>query len=130
VVNESIHQSKPRPESHTLLCDNIFLIDMSCVSKRIMTNRHLKIFPGLLVYNFLKFPYEKRSRDSVGITATGYGLYDKRSRSSSPGRKKNFLVSTSSRSVLKPAQPSFQWVLGALSLGVKRPGVKLTTHPN
>jgi hypothetical protein len=45
-----------------------------------------------------------RSRDSsVGI-ATGYGL-DERDRSSSPGRFKNFHVSTSSRPVLGFTQP-------------------------
>jgi hypothetical protein len=29
---------------------------------------------------------------------------------------------------LGPIQPPIQWVLGALSLGVKWPGMKLTTH--
>jgi hypothetical protein len=41
---------------------------------------------------------------------------------SSPGRIENFLISTSSRPVLGPTQPSLQWVPGALFLGVKRPG--------
>jgi hypothetical protein len=40
-------------------------------------------------------------------------------RSSSPGRGKNFLFSMSSRWVLGPTQPAIQWVLVALSLGVK-----------
>jgi hypothetical protein len=35
---------------------------------------------------------------------------------------------TASRTALGPTQPPIQWVPGALSLGVKRPGVKLTTH--
>jgi hypothetical protein len=35
---------------------------------------------------------------------------------------------TSSRPALGPTQPPIQWVPGALSLGVKRRGVKLTTH--
>jgi hypothetical protein len=39
-----------------------------------------------------------------------------------------FLIDTVSRPVLGPIQPPIQWVPGALSLGVKRPGVKLTTH--
>jgi hypothetical protein len=34
---------------------------------------------------------------------------------------KNFLFSTSSRPVLEPTQPPFQWVPGALSPGLKRP---------
>jgi hypothetical protein len=51
-----------------------------------------------------------------------------RDRSSSPGRAKNFLFTTSSRPVLNPTQPPIQWIPGALSPGVKRRGVKLTTH--
>jgi hypothetical protein len=38
------------------------------------------------------------------------------------------LFTTRSRPALGPTQPPIQWVLGALSLGIKRPGVKLTTH--
>jgi hypothetical protein len=45
-----------------------------------------------------------------------------RGRSSSPGRVKNFLFSTSSRPAVGPTQPPIQWVRGALSPGVKRPG--------
>jgi hypothetical protein len=41
-------------------------------------------------------------------------------RSSSPGKVKNFLFSTS-RPVLGPTQPPIQWVPGALSPGVKQP---------
>jgi hypothetical protein len=33
-----------------------------------------------------------------------------------------FLFTTASRTTLGPTQPSIQWVSGALSLGVKRPG--------
>jgi hypothetical protein len=32
-----------------------------------------------------------------------------------------FLLTTATRTALGPAQPPIQWVLGALSLGVKRP---------
>jgi hypothetical protein len=45
-----------------------------------------------------------------------------RGRSSSPGRVKNFLFSKSSRPNLGSTQPPIQWVPGALSPGVKRPG--------
>jgi hypothetical protein len=45
-----------------------------------------------------------------------------RGRSSSLGRVKNFLFSMSSRLALGSTQPPTQWVLGALSLGVKCPG--------
>jgi hypothetical protein len=61
------------------------------------------------------------SRDSeVGI-ATGYGLDDRGVGVPSPGRVKNFLFSTSSRSALGLTQLSTQWVPGALSEGLKRP---------
>jgi hypothetical protein len=33
-----------------------------------------------------------------------------------------FLFTTASRTSLGPTQPPIQWVQGALSLGVKRPG--------
>jgi hypothetical protein len=39
-----------------------------------------------------------------------------------------FLFTTVSRTALVPTQPPIQWVKRALFLGVKRPGVKLTTH--
>jgi hypothetical protein len=54
---------------------------------------------------------------SVGI-ATGRP----RGRSSSPGRVKNFIFSTSSRPALVPTRLSIQWVQGALSPGVKQEG--------
>jgi hypothetical protein len=45
-----------------------------------------------------------------------------RGRSSSPGWVNNFLFSKSSRPALGSTEPPIQWVLGALSPGVKRPG--------
>jgi hypothetical protein len=42
--------------------------------------------------------------------------------SSSPGRVKKFLFSTSFRPGMGPTQPPIQWVPGALFSGVKRPG--------
>jgi hypothetical protein len=49
---------------------------------------------------------------------------------SNPGRGWEFVFTTESRPTLGPTQPPIQWVAGVLSLGVKRPGVKLTTHLN
>jgi hypothetical protein len=53
----------------------------------------------------------------------------RRCRSSSPGRVKNFLFSTSSRLVLGLTQPPLQWVLGALSPGVKEPWREVDYSP-
>jgi hypothetical protein len=52
-----------------------------------------------------------------------------RGRSSSPGRVKNFLFPKLSRPALKSTQPPIQWVPGALSLGVKRPGREVDHSP-
>jgi hypothetical protein len=52
-----------------------------------------------------------------------------RGRSSSPGRIKNFLFSKSSRPGLRSTQPPIQWVPGALSLTVKRPGREVDHSP-
>jgi hypothetical protein len=45
-----------------------------------------------------------------------------RGRSSSPGAGKNFHFSMSSRPTMGPTQPPIEWVPGAISPGVKRPG--------
>jgi hypothetical protein len=71
----------------------------------------------------------ERRDSSVGI-ATGYGLDDKRSRSSSPGKVKSFLLSTPSRPVLGSTQSPFKLVQGALSPGVKRPGRDVDHSPS
>jgi hypothetical protein len=49
--------------------------------------------------------------------------------SSSPGRVKNFLFSASCIPALQPTQPHIQWVLGALSPGVKRQGREADHSP-
>jgi hypothetical protein len=56
------------------------------------------------------------NNEIVGI-ATGYGLDDQRSGSSSPGRIKNFHFSISSTSALGSTQPPIKWVPVALSRG-------------
>jgi hypothetical protein len=67
------------------------------------------------------------SRDSsVGI-ATGCRLDG---RGSIPGKGKNFFFSTVSRQALGPIQPNIQWVQGALSPGVKRPGHETDHSPS
>jgi hypothetical protein len=52
-----------------------------------------------------------------------------RGRCSSPGRVKNFLISMSSRPAMGSTQPPIQWVPGALSRGVKRPGREADHSP-
>jgi hypothetical protein len=61
----------------------------------------------------------------MGITQYSYGL---ESQGSVTGRGKRFF-STASRSTLGPTQPPVQWVPGALSLGVKRPGLEADHSP-
>jgi hypothetical protein len=39
-----------------------------------------------------------------------------------------FIFSNAFRASLESIQPSLQWVPGALSPGIRRPGIKLTTH--
>jgi hypothetical protein len=53
-----------------------------------------------------------------------------RGQSSSPGRAKNFLISTSTRKALEPTRPPIQWVPGALSLGVKQQGHEADRKPS
>jgi hypothetical protein len=70
-------------------------------------------------------PYETRD-SSVGI-ALGYGLNGVLGFDSRQGLG-IFLFTTASRTALGPTQSPIQWVQGALSLGVKRPG-REANHP-
>jgi hypothetical protein len=65
----------------------------------------------LLIMNFFS---------SVGCIPTGYELDD---------RVKNFLVSTSSSPALESTKPPIQWVPGAFSPAVKRPGSETDHSP-
>jgi len=69
-----------------------------------------------------------RSRSS-SVLWRGYGLDD---RSSIPWKTRDIFFVTSSRPALKPpSQAPIQWVLGALSPGVKRPGCEVDySHPS
>jgi hypothetical protein len=79
----------------------------SCIQSRTLHSISLK-------WNFIL---------SLHCIGTGYGLDDRPwGRSSSPGRVKNFHSSMSFRPALGLTQPPIQWVPGALSPGVKRPG--------
>jgi hypothetical protein len=77
-----------------------------------------------LIYTYDLREMEQRSRYSDWLRARR-----PRARSSSPGKVKIFLLSTSSRSVLRPIQPPIQWVTG-LSSGLKRPGHEADHSPS
>jgi hypothetical protein len=64
----------------------------------------------------------QRVHSSVGI-ALRYGLDDRGSRARFPAG------AGVSRTALGPTQPPIQWVPGALSLGVKRPGCEADHSP-
>jgi hypothetical protein len=64
-----------------------------------------------------------KSRDSSFGIVLGYGLDDRGSRVRFPEGAGNFFFTTASRMALQFTQPSTQWVPGALSLGIKRPGL-------
>jgi hypothetical protein len=61
--------------------------------------------------------------------ALGYRLDDRGSRVRFPAGVGIFLFTIESRTVLGPTQNPIQWVPGALSLGVKRPGRKADHSP-
>jgi hypothetical protein len=69
------------------------------------------------------------TRDSAFVILTGCGLDGRGCRLSSPGRDKNFIFSTSIRPALGHIQARFQWVLGAVSPGIERPGCEADNLP-
>jgi hypothetical protein len=73
------------------------------------------------MFSFLLIGEKKSCDSSVGI-ALGYGLDDRGSRVGFPAGTGNFFTTTASRTALGPTQPPIQWISGALSLGIKRPG--------
>jgi hypothetical protein len=81
-----------------------------------------------LPVNTLTLIEDKSHDNSVGI-ALGYGLDDRSSRVRVSAGLGIFLFTTASRTILEPTQPPFQWVPGALSLGVKRPGCEADHFP-
>jgi hypothetical protein len=73
--------------------------------------------------------YRLQRRDcSVGI-AMGYGLDHLGSRVRFLAGARNFSLHHRVRTTLGSIQPPIQWVLGALFLGVKRPGREADYSP-
>jgi hypothetical protein len=70
-----------------------------------------------------------KSRESSASIALGYRLEDRGSRVRFPAGLGIFLFTTASRTALGSTQPPIQWVPGALSLGVKRPGREADHSP-
>jgi hypothetical protein len=96
---------------------------------KLSLRRHLIIYNfwilKCLTFLFCVRLYGNNSWDSIVGIATGYGQDNE----GSPNRVKNFLFSTSSRLVVGPTQPPIQWVLGALSPGVKQQGREADHSP-
>jgi hypothetical protein len=79
---------------------------------------------------FLFSPYAAKSRDSPVGVALGYGLDDRGYRVRFPEGAGNFFSSPPRPERLwGPPKPLIQWVPGALSLGVKRPGREADHSP-
>jgi hypothetical protein len=62
------------------------------------------------------------SHTSSVVIALGYGLDDRDSRVRVPAGAGNFSLNHRVQNGSGPTQPPIQWVPGALSLGLKRPG--------
>jgi hypothetical protein len=103
---------------------NLYFMTRMCANISVRNQkRHLSLFfhhPFCLI----TLDYLISSRNSDWLRAGR-----PRGQTSSPSRVKNFLLSTSSRPVLGPTQPPIQWVLGALSSGVKRQGREADHSP-
>jgi hypothetical protein len=73
--------------------------------------------------------YFRGSRDSEVSIATSYGLDDRGVGVRIPVGWRIFSSPNSSRPALRSTQPPIQWVPGALSPGVKRPGREVDRSP-
>jgi hypothetical protein len=105
------------------------LVCSGCGKKQRM-NDILENFELFLNYQFVYDTVTKKNRDSsVGI-ALGYGLDDRGSKVRFPTGLGISLFTTTFRTALGPTQPLIQWVPGALSLGIKRPGREAYHSPN
>jgi hypothetical protein len=77
--------------------------------------------------------WNTRENYKPGSYVTSLSQYSDGLRAGRPGfdsrqDQEIFLFSTAIRLALGPTQSPIQWVPGAISLGINRPGVKLTTH--
>jgi hypothetical protein len=101
-----------------------------CIGQSFIINRYsgtksnTSFIITLILKSNLKTEHGKRKTRII------YGLDDRSSRVRFPTWAGNFSFATASRMTLGPTQPPIQWVPGALSLGVKRPGSEADhSHP-
>jgi hypothetical protein len=96
-----------------------------------LTKHHpMKTYWGMEVYFHAFLNSALRGSVEAGMAQwSRAGLWAVRSGFNSRQGLQNFLFTTASRPALRPTQPPIQWVLGALSLGVKRPGRKSDHSP-
>jgi hypothetical protein len=95
---------------------------------------HLKLYCCSHFFAFVKFEIRDvtqrlKSRGSVVGTAIGYELGDRGVGVPSPGKVKNILFSKWSSLALGSTPPPIQWIPGALSQMVKRPGREADHSP-
>jgi hypothetical protein len=111
-MNLRLYTEKPDSSSLSCMVRPYFLKE---VQRRKCLNEvvHLMIYI-FNVRNLCGEPFLRRSGDSaVGLMAF-YGLDGRGDRSSSLGRGKIFLISTSSRPALGPTEPPIHWVSSLL----------------
>jgi hypothetical protein len=80
-------------------------------------------------FNFIHISLFHREPESAICLVTSYGLEDQGVGVQVPVGGKNVHFSLSFRPALGPTQPPIQWVPGALSPGVKRPGREADHSP-
>jgi hypothetical protein len=78
---------------------------------------------------FLQHPTHHKSRDSSVGVALGYGLDDRGSMVRFPALAGNFSLRHRLQNDSLPTQPPIQWIPGALSQGVQRPGCEADLSP-
>jgi hypothetical protein len=93
--------------------------EQNSTTSRVLSRRHRTVQTSSALSKFQKFRYLVFRRDSAVGTVTGFGLDGRVFGDESTGRGENFLLSTSSRPVLMPAQTPIQRVPVALSPGGK-----------
>jgi hypothetical protein len=121
---KTLHR-RDSPLGYMKLAD-VYHVTMSDLARNSVPHYYfLKFLSVKLYFRVLNSMHGSRN-SSVGI-ALGYGLDDRVFKSRQ--RLGIFLFTTASRTALGPTQLPIQWLPGALSLGVKRPGREVDRSP-